>query len=161
MVRSMYGPDQLLLASKKPRIKELVAKIPYLTVEEIKNLPEKSDIIRGLLLIKDFGIDKATVHQQIADKMIEKHPINLTVEFEACNIYQLSITEPMWARVGATMLEVNPGDYFGVLNDGKCIIKNIVLPPQPNFLLYCNFIQSGNVQDLKDIEYRRMQKLIA
>lgn len=51
-MRSQYGPETLLLASKKPHIKNLLAQLPNLTEDQVKSLPEKPDVIKGLLNIK-------------------------------------------------------------------------------------------------------------
>ena len=71
-MRSQFGPEKLLLASKKPYIQELVKRAQSMTEEEIKNLPEKPDTIKGLLNIrreKEQGAALARA-EAIADAMI-------------------------------------------------------------------------------------------
>jgi hypothetical protein len=78
-MRSSYGPEKLLLASKKPHIIELVARAKTMTADEIKALPEKPDIIKGLLNINK-NVDNAAAQQRaeaIADAMMAASGINL------------------------------------------------------------------------------------
>lgn len=76
-MRSMYGPETLLLASKKPRIKELVAKVYDMSEDEIKSLSEKPDVIKGLLQLKknETQKEKATLAERLADMMMAAHPM--------------------------------------------------------------------------------------
>ena len=71
-MRSQYGPERFLLASKKPHIQQLVKNVENLSEEEIQQLQEKSDIIKGLLAIKKTQIDTdaLTRAEKIADMMI-------------------------------------------------------------------------------------------
>lgn len=71
-MRSQYGPETLLLASKKPHIKNLLTQLPNLTEEQIKSLKEKPDIIKGLLNIKKTqnNADALKRAELIADMMI-------------------------------------------------------------------------------------------
>lgn len=78
-MRSTYGPERLLLASKKPRIIELIESIKSMSIDEIKLLPEKPDIIKGLINIKT-GADRANAAQRaeaIADAMMAATSRNL------------------------------------------------------------------------------------
>jgi hypothetical protein len=72
MRSELHGPEKLLLASKKPRIQELIKLAETMTEEEIKNLPEKPDTIRGLLNIRREREQGAALlrAEAIADAMI-------------------------------------------------------------------------------------------
>lgn len=71
-MRSQYGPERFLLASKKLHIQQLVKNVETLSEEEIQQLQEKPDIIKGLLAIKKTQIDTdaLTRAEKIADMMI-------------------------------------------------------------------------------------------
>lgn len=71
-MRSSYGPERLLLASKKPHIIELIAKSKSMSIEEIRALNEKPDTIKGLLAIRKAEDQKtsATNAEMIADMMM-------------------------------------------------------------------------------------------
>ena len=79
IMRSSFGPEKLLLASKKPRIKELLAKAETMTEDEIKKLSEKPDIIKGLLNIhKNRNQEDALIRATaIADAMMAKYNTKL------------------------------------------------------------------------------------
>jgi hypothetical protein len=75
-MRSQFGPERFLLASKKPHVRELVARVPGMTEDEIRALPERPDTIKGLLNLKRQGdqaeaLERAT---RIADMMMLRHP---------------------------------------------------------------------------------------
>lgn len=71
-MRSMYGPERLLLASKKPYIQDLIEKSKKMTEEEILGLKEKPDVIKGLIMIKrKMNDEHAQVRaERIADAMM-------------------------------------------------------------------------------------------
>lgn len=71
-MRSEYGPEKFLLASKKPHILNLVKRVDHLSEEQIKSLPEKPDIIKGLLNIKKTQNDTEALKraEAIADMMM-------------------------------------------------------------------------------------------
>jgi hypothetical protein len=73
-MRSSFGPERFLLASKKPYIKQLLANVNNLSEDDIKKLNEKPDIIKGLLAIKKtHGQAEAAIRAEIiANQMIEK-----------------------------------------------------------------------------------------
>jgi hypothetical protein len=75
MRSTLHGPEAFLLKSKKPHIQALVAACPNMTVEAIEMLNEKSDIIRGLLNIKQqqSHAESASRAALLADMMIKKH----------------------------------------------------------------------------------------
>jgi len=75
-MRSMlHGPGEFLLRSKKPRIQALVARCHEMTEQDIENLGEKPDIIRGLLEIRKRRdqAESASRAEILADMMIAKH----------------------------------------------------------------------------------------
>jgi|APFre7841882654_1041346.scaffolds.fasta_scaffold1185422_1 hypothetical protein len=71
-MRSQYGPETLLLSSKKPHIQDLLKRAENMTVEEIQNLSEKPDIIKGLLNIRRMREQDAAAlrAEAIADAMM-------------------------------------------------------------------------------------------
>lgn len=71
-MRSTYGPEKLLLASKKPHIIELIIKSKTMSIEEIQALDEKPDTIKGLLAIRKTENQKisAVNAEMIADMMV-------------------------------------------------------------------------------------------
>ena len=74
-MRSSYGPETLLKASKKPHVQELVKNCISMTDEEIDALAEKPDVKRGLKNIRrDYGHGEAAVRAEaIAQIMIIAH----------------------------------------------------------------------------------------
>jgi hypothetical protein len=78
-MRSQFGPERLLLASKKPRIKELIVASSLMTEDEIKDLPEKPDVIKGLLNIRklDNQSKSTSIAEKLADMMMAAHPMKL------------------------------------------------------------------------------------
>ena len=78
-MRSQFGPEKLLLASKKPYIQALIKRAASMTEEEIKNLPEKPDTIKGLLNIRREQQQGAALAraEAIADAMIAATQKNL------------------------------------------------------------------------------------
>ena len=75
MRSTLYGPEEFVLKSKKPRIQALVADLANLSVEAIEKLDEKSDIRRGLLNIKKKQEDAiiSNLAEKLADQMTRKH----------------------------------------------------------------------------------------
>jgi REP element-mobilizing transposase RayT len=71
-MRSQYGPEKILLASKKPHIQKLIKQVCDLTEEQIKQLSEKPDVIKGLLNIKKTQTNAEALirAEKIADIMI-------------------------------------------------------------------------------------------
>lgn len=126
-MRSMYGPDQLLLASKKPRIRDLVSRSRTMTEEEIRSLPEKPDVIRGLLLINLFGEDqrKATIAEKVADLMQKKHVDLPSGDEKSCHVYRISTAGDEWLRTDSTMLEIKEGWHWALMADGTIYLANL------------------------------------
>jgi hypothetical protein len=68
----LHGPEVVLLASKKKDIIELIEKSYTMTIDEIKNLNQKPDIIKGLIALKKKKEDNEALERanMIADAMI-------------------------------------------------------------------------------------------
>lgn len=72
MRSALHGPEAYLLKSKKPHIQELVKLAETMTEEEINSLPEKPDVIKGLLNIrKKANQDKSAVMAEILADMMQ------------------------------------------------------------------------------------------
>jgi len=71
MRSTLHGPEAFLLKSKKPHIQELVERAKTMTEDEIRALPEKSDVIKGLLNIRKQADQTraASVAEKLADMM--------------------------------------------------------------------------------------------
>lgn len=75
MRSTIHGPEAFLLKSKKPHVQELVARCRTMTDDEIKALPEKPDVITGLLNIKKADMQAASASRAeiLADLMTKMH----------------------------------------------------------------------------------------
>jgi hypothetical protein len=166
----MYDPGQLLLVSKKPRIQELVARSKSLSEEQIKALPEKPDVIRGLLLINQFGHDqkKSLLSHKIADAMqehtnIEKIP---SIINEVFPIYQYRAAQPIWIITGIHLSEVmlNPDDYWALKPDNQIIFKsnhsNVDLGVVKQLISNSTMIKYGTTSQMLELEQARTSKLL-
>lgn len=71
MRSNLYGPEVYLLKSKKPHILELVERCKTLTEDEIRALPEKPDVIKGLLNLHTQANQAraALIAERLADMM--------------------------------------------------------------------------------------------
>lgn len=71
MRSNLHGPEVYLLKSKKPHIKELIERAKTMTKEEIENLPEKPDVIKGLLNLNKQAdqLRAASMAEKLADMM--------------------------------------------------------------------------------------------
>jgi hypothetical protein len=160
----MYGPDTLLLASKKPHVQALVQRVSTMTVDEIHALPEKKDVIRGLLLIKQFGMDgpKATVYEKIANVMAANSVAQLPTAV-VCDIYQITSGE-FWLKTGASELLVQPKWYWASCENGEIIISNIrtsAIKDRIRLLISnSQFIQTSNTNDFAKMEDARRNSLV-
>lgn len=78
-MRSQWGPERLLLASKKPRIQQLVAQCDSWTLQDVEALNEKPDIKKGLraLVQQRLHGEAAARAEKLADLMMEKTGITL------------------------------------------------------------------------------------
>jgi hypothetical protein len=157
----MYGPGQLLLASKKPKIIKLIKSIETLTIDEIKRLPEKPDVIRGLIEIKEFGnYGKGTLAELIADKMQTVHePVNESWK----PIWQYQ-GDYYWLKAGKSELQISPMWYWQEL-DQQCIrISSNKIHISDTTLAYLKtnsvYVKTGSVSELINLEKDRVSKLI-
>jgi hypothetical protein len=75
MRSTLHGPEAFLLKSKKPYIIELIARCKTLSDDEIRALPEKPDVIKGLLNIRKLADQDraASVAELLADMMQAAH----------------------------------------------------------------------------------------
>ena len=164
-MRSMYGPDAILLASKKPRIKELVEKSKHLTEDEIKSLAEKPDVIRGLLLIKEFGDTepKLTIPEKIANLMQRPGSNSVNSSVLDCKIYRIK-SESVWIPINTTQLEVRNGWHWAWLENKKVLISNNYIPattPLLDILIASSeLVSTGTTTDYKKLEDARRNQLI-
>lgn len=71
MRSALHGPEAYLLKSKKPHIQELIERAKTMTEKEIRALPEKPDVIKGLLNIRKMADQTraASVAEKLADMM--------------------------------------------------------------------------------------------
>lgn len=75
MRSTLHGPEAYLLKSKKPHIIALVERCKTMSDDEIQTLPEKPDVIKGLLNIRK-GADQeraASMAERLADMMMAAH----------------------------------------------------------------------------------------
>ena len=74
-MRSSYGPETLLRASRKPHVQDLVARCIEMTDDEIDALAEKPDVKRGLKNIRRQHLqgEAAVRAEAIALIMIAAH----------------------------------------------------------------------------------------
>lgn len=161
----MYGPDTLLLASKKPRIKELIARARTMTQLEIQSLPEKPDVIRGLLLIREFDDQqtKATVAEKIAEAMQRKHvdqPSSNTME---CQVYRVASGGDNWIKSGSTLIEVKEGWHWAAMESGLIYLANSPITPSieslQNLMSISQYIGKHTLEEFKEIERQRRNSL--
>jgi hypothetical protein len=75
MRSTLHGPEAYLLKSKKPHILGLVERCKTMTEDEIRSLPEKPDVIKGLINIRrQADHDRAaSVAELLADMMMAAH----------------------------------------------------------------------------------------
>ena len=75
MRSSLHGPEAFLLKSKKPHVQDLVARCRTMTDDEINALPEKPDVIKGLLNIRKLDMQAASASRAeiLADLMTKMH----------------------------------------------------------------------------------------
>ena len=156
------GPDAFLLASKKPRIIDLVARCHLMSVDEIRGLPEKPDTIRGLLLIKELGTSKLPVAEKIANAMerFGSAPPAGNISMVDCTIWKLSVD--IWVDVGASSIEAKAGWYWAHLADRRTMIGNSLikdLKTAEKLIPISQLHGKGTISDLKKLEYDRVQKI--
>ena len=157
----MYGPSQLLLVSKKQHIKDLVSKSESLSIEEIKNLNEKPWIIQGLIEIKEFGKNKGTGAELIANKMQK-------FQWKTNNIISGMIYsyhgEAKWFKTGKSELLFETGwNWIKLACDKIYTSSNIILLNEKTvdeITSSSHYIKFGDIDSLKDIERDRVSKLL-
>ena len=160
----MYGPDQLLLASKKPRIRDLIERSRAMTEEEIKALPEKPDVVRGLLLINLFGEDqtKATVAEKIANLMQKGHVGTPSGDQNSCQMFQI-IGPDTWLTVGSSTVEVKNGWHWAQLGDGMIYLSTSPMKVDASgmdaLVGMSRCIGHGTLGDHKNLERQRLSGL--
>lgn len=164
-MRSIYDPGQLLLVSKKPRIKELVEASMSMTIDEIKSLDEKPDVIRGLLLIRDLGTTKGTISEKVADKMIELHGIHLSEDYAKTEGSIYTINSDLWLNQGLSSLEIKTGWYWIRTIDEKILISSSGIFNSTTDLIIqlidnSTFLSQGIVGDFYKLDYDRRSKLM-
>ena len=168
MRSALYGPDQLLLASKKPRIIELVKHSRTMTPEQIQALPEKADIIRGLLIINEFGDNKASVAEMIADRMQERnYNKKPSIINSIISIYQYCGPDTIWVKSGrsGSEVELKPGIYF--INDPEenqiyfqSVWTSIDLVYLKVILTNSKFIKIAKYEEYQLLERNRIAALV-
>lgn len=156
----MYGPGRLLLASKKPKIQNLVKIIDTLTIEDIRNLPEKPDVIRGLIEIKELGREKGTNAELIASAMQKSH--NPKKETPS-KIYQYYGNQ-FWVKIKSTEILIQPQWYWLELSQYEVYISsNKIKLSSIDYLQlkqHSNYISDGVINDVRLLEKDRVSKLL-
>ena len=73
-MRSQWGPERLLLASKKPHIQQLVAQCNTWTLQDVDALEVKPDIKKGLRAIVQSRLHGEAWQraEKLADLMMHK-----------------------------------------------------------------------------------------
>ena len=154
----MYGPDQLLLASKKPHIQELVKRCVDMSDAEIESLPEKSDVIKGLMIIKHLGPGKASVAEKIANKMQVNFREQAT-QLPVMNIYQY-FGPDVYIKVGSSEVLLCTGNYLAFDDASRVIFNNVKsVDPVMSIVKSCTWVQQGTIDDLKQLERSRITKI--
>jgi len=160
-MRSIYGPGRLLLASKKPKIQNLIKQIDSMSLNDIRALPEKPDTIRGLLEIKELGKNKGTNAELIADKMQSLHiPQQAEKQFD---IFQFKGSS-FWLKQKATELFIETAWYWLQLTDKEIYISSNRIKVSPEKLewlkLNSQAIRQGTISVLRSLEKDRISKLL-
>lgn len=160
MRSSYYGPDQLLLASKKPHIQQLVKQCVHMTDEEIVDLPEREDVRRGLLIIKHLGSSKLPIVDKIADAM---QPTSTTPPPEKIyDIYRYCGKE-QWVKCGKSEVLLCPETYIAIYDD-ELFFNNVYADPTAeeiqHILLFSVLVSKGTLTVFKQIEQQRVSNLL-
>lgn len=161
----MYGPDALLLASKKPRIVDLVKRAKTMTEDEIKNLPEKPDVIRGLLLIKQFGDqeEKAVLAEKIAGAMQRNHVDQPKGDGLSCHVFRVNAIGETWLKTRSTMVEVKEGWHWAQLENGVVYLADAPITSDDesvrHLMSISTYIGERTLGEFKDLERMRRNGL--
>lgn len=146
-------------------MQELVQRSRTMTEDEILVLPEKPDVIKGLLAINGLTQrDKAArMAEQLANKM-ESITNNQASGLEEmpCQIYRIS-SETFWLHIGGTQLEAKEGWHWAVIPGNKIWMHGTIFD---NDLVIgqlaprSTFVQNGQVKnDLYRLEVERRNRL--
>jgi hypothetical protein len=160
MRSSLHGPDQFLRKSKKPHIQELVKRVPDMTEDEIRALPERTDTIKGLLILKRHGSesDRSSKAEKLADLMNVTFKPTEGILDHQCIVYQ--VNESIWVSTGNSEILVDEGNLIGLLPDGSAIIKAVYVKKCPiDVLQRSTLLKKSTVRELKRLDYDRVQKL--
>lgn len=159
-MRSIYGPGRLLLASKKPRIQQLIKDADNLSVDQIKQLKEKPDVIRGLIEIKELGKGKGTNAELIATLMQKSHISD--VEPHGA-IYQFH-GEPFWIKTKLSELQIATNWYWLEMSINEINISSNTIKISKYDLTKLktssSLVKTGTLEDLKQLEKDRVSKLL-
>lgn len=175
MVRSFYSVETLLLTSKKPRIKELVANAKYMSDDEIMNLTESLSTRQGLLAIKFYDIDvnnleefKLTRGERIANLMmksvVKSNSLNSAFDLTDIRIMQLNY-EVIISQHISNELTIPPKWYWAKLSEkdvflSTTTISNLTQQSMDILEKSSSFIKNGNIADLKELDLIRRDSLI-
>lgn len=82
MRSTIHGPEAFVLKSKKPEIRDLVARVNTMSIAEIDALPVKPDVKLGLknILKQCEQAESAIIAERLADMMIAKHHPDFAIQ---------------------------------------------------------------------------------
>ena len=129
----MHGPERLLLASKKPHIKQLIERARTMSDEEIRALSEKPDIIRGLLGLnrQQRDLESLALAEKLADTMQKTQPVGLRGNDRSCHVYRIVQPDDDWVRDGDGLIEIKEGWNWAHLSDGTVHMTNFAINIDP------------------------------
>lgn len=160
-MRSCYGPGRLLLASKKPKIQKLIKDLETMSIDQIKQLNEKPDIIKGLIEIKTFGSKKATISELIADKM-QGNALPTSIN-KLSPIYQYT-GNPRWLKTRSSEILLEPHWHWHLLSTNQLYVSSnfinlddVIVDELKADSVY---IKLGSIDDLMSLEKDRIYKLL-
>ena len=154
-----------MLASKKPRIIELVAKVATMNEDEIRALPEKPDVLKGLLNLHQRAANEQRVLEaERLASMMQQQPINgIAVNDQSCHVYMINLIGDGWIRSGSNLLEIKEGWHWSQLLDGTVWLTNVSITTTAetiNDLLSCSrYIGLKTFGEYRDLERDRRNKL--
>ena len=165
MRSSLYGPEQLLLVSKKPHIQDLVRRCMDMSEEEIQSLPERNDIKQGLINIKRFGTKKDTLINRMMDQFLPYIKITPNIAAHMPVKIYLYHGDETWVKTGNTAVQITPNCYIAVLLDKIQIhFKGVISCDSHEVIKHLinnsTWQQDGNLMDYKKIERNRINGLL-
>ncbi len=166
MRSAIYGPDVLLLANKKPRIKELIERSRSMTVDEIKALPEKPDVIRGLLLINQFSDqqEKSSIAEKIAGAMQRSHVDQPRGDELGCQIFKITAAGENWLKTGSTTLELKEGWHWALVENGIVYLAGSPIKSDQTtvraLMAVSQYLKQGTLAEFKILEHERRKTLV-